>query len=31
MVVIGHPAESAQSKNGGRKPLSELVSYDRMG
>jgi nitroreductase len=31
MVVIGHPAESAQSKNGGRKPLSELVSYDRLG
>ena len=29
MVVIGHPAAGAQSK-GGRKPLSELVSYDRM-
>ena len=31
MVVIGHPAEGAQSKSGGRKPLDELVSYDRMG
>lgn len=31
MVVIGHPAEGAQSRNGGRKPLSELVSYDRLG
>lgn len=30
MVVIGHPAEGAQSNNGGRKPLSELVSYDRL-
>ncbi len=30
MVVIGHPAAGAQSKSGGRKPLSELVSYDRM-
>lgn len=31
MVVIGHPAEGAQSRSGGRKPLSELVSYDRLG
>ncbi len=31
MVVIGHPAAGAQSKNGGRKPLSDLVSYDRLG
>ena len=31
MVVIGHPADGAQSKSGGRKPLSELVSYDRYG
>ncbi|MDZ4730141.1 MAG: nitroreductase family protein [Xanthomonadales bacterium] len=30
MVVIGHPAPGAQSSGGGRKPLSELVSYDRM-
>ncbi len=30
MVVIGHPADGAQSTNGGRKPLSELVSYDRL-
>ena len=30
MVVIGHPAPGAQSKSGGRKPLSELVSYDRL-
>lgn len=31
MVVIGHPAEGAQSTGRGRKPLSELVSYDRLG
>lgn len=33
MVVIGHPdpAAAKRSSNGGRKPLSELVSYDRMG
>lgn len=33
MVVIGHPdpAAAARSGNGGRKPLAELVSYDRMG
>lgn len=31
MVVIGHPAEGAQSKSGGRQPLSDLVSYDRLG
>ena len=33
MVVIGHPdpAAAKRSANGGRKPLSELVSYDRMG
>ena len=31
MVVIGHPAEGAQSTGKGRKPLSELVSYDRFG
>ena len=31
MVVIGHPAEGAHSKSGGRKPLSDLVSYDRLG
>lgn len=30
MVVIGHPAAGAQSTGGGRKPLSELVSYDRL-
>ncbi len=32
MVVIGHPdpAVAKPSANGGRKPLSELVSYDRM-
>jgi len=30
MVVIGHPAPGAQSNSGGRKPLSELVSYDRL-
>ena len=33
MVVVGHPdpAAAKRSANGGRKPLSELVSYDRMG
>jgi nitroreductase len=33
MVVIGHPDPAAAKKSatGGRKPLSELVSYDRMG
>jgi nitroreductase len=30
MVVIGHPAAGAKSKGGGRRPMSELVSYDRM-
>lgn len=32
MVVIGHPDTSAakRSASGGRKPISELVSYDRM-
>lgn len=29
MVVIGHPADGAHSTSGGRKPLSDLVSYDR--
>lgn len=29
MVAIGHPVRGARSKSGGRKPLSELVSYDR--
>jgi nitroreductase len=33
MVVVGHPdpAAAKRSANRGRKPLSELVSYDRMG
>jgi nitroreductase len=33
MVVIGHPDPAAAKKSatGGRKPLSELVSYERMG
>ncbi len=31
MVVIGHPADGAHSTGKGRKPLSELVSYDRLG
>ena len=33
MVVVGHPdpAAARRSANGGRRPLSELVSYDRMG
>ena len=33
MVVIGHPDPNAPKRpgSGGRKPLSELVSYDRMG
>jgi nitroreductase len=32
MVVIGHPASKipARSGNGGRKPLSDIVSYDTM-
>lgn len=31
MVVIGHPAEGAYAAGQGRKPLSELVSYERLG
>lgn len=32
MVTIGHPAPSSQrSSNGGRKPLDELVSHNRLG
>lgn len=30
MVVIGHPSPAAEtSSNGGRKPLADLVSYER--
>ncbi len=32
MVTIGHPApESQRSSNGGRKPLDEIVSHNRLG